>query len=46
MAMQFNDPGLDSVVEKAFRPAVKRAGFELRLITDCQPAGLIDISFG
>lgn len=42
MAMQFNDPDLDSVVEKAFRPAVKRAGFELRLITDCQPAGLID----
>jgi len=42
MAMQFNDPELNLVVENAFRPAVKQTGFELRLITDMQPAGLID----
>jgi nucleoside 2-deoxyribosyltransferase len=42
MAMQFNDPELDQVVEKSFRPAVKCTGFELRLLTDKQPAGLID----
>jgi nucleoside 2-deoxyribosyltransferase len=42
MAMQFDDPDLDLVIEKSFRPAVQRAGFELRLITDRQPAGLID----
>jgi hypothetical protein len=42
MAMEFNDPELDRIVEQSFRPAVKRAGFELRLITDRQPAGLID----
>ena len=42
MAMQFNDQELDQAVEKSFRPAVKRAGFELRLLTDKQPAGLID----
>lgn len=42
MAMQFNDPDLNLVVESTFRPAVKRTGFELRLITDRQPAGLID----
>jgi nucleoside 2-deoxyribosyltransferase len=42
MAMKFNDPQLDLVVESAFRPAVKQAGFELRLLTDQQPAGLID----
>jgi hypothetical protein len=41
MAMQF-DPHLQSVVEKHFKPAVARAGFELRLLTDGQPAGLID----
>jgi hypothetical protein len=42
MAMQFNDPELDLVVDRSFKPAVMRAGFELRLITDRQPAGLID----
>lgn len=42
MAMEFNDTELDMVVAKSFRPAVIRAGFELRLITDKQPAGLID----
>jgi hypothetical protein len=39
--MQF-DPELQNVVEQCFKPAVGRAGFELRLITDGQPAGLID----
>jgi hypothetical protein len=42
MAMQFNDPELNLAVENAFRPAVELTGFELRLITDRQPAGLID----
>ena len=42
MAMKFNQPALDRVVEKCFRPAVKRAGFELRVLTDNQPAGSID----
>jgi hypothetical protein len=42
MAMQFGDAQLNSVVETCFRPAVARAGFELRLLTDHQPAGLID----
>jgi hypothetical protein len=42
MAMKFNQPDLDSVVENCFRPAVKRTGFELRVLTDQQPAGSID----
>ena len=42
MAMKFNQPDLDRVVEKCFRPAVKRTGFELRVLTDQQPAGSID----
>jgi hypothetical protein len=42
MAMKFNDPVLDRVVDKYFRRAVKRAGFELRVLTDQQAAGLID----
>jgi hypothetical protein len=42
MAMKFNEDELDRVMAKCFRPAVTRAGFELRLITDQQPAGLID----
>jgi hypothetical protein len=42
MAMKFNQNDLNRVVAECFRPAVKRAGFELRLITDQQPAGLID----
>jgi hypothetical protein len=42
MAMKFNQPDLDHVVEKCFRPAVKRTGFELRVLTDNQPAGSID----
>lgn len=42
MAMKFGDALLDRVVAECFRPAVTRAGFELRLLTDEQPAGLID----
>ncbi len=41
MAMQF-DPALMRIVEDHFKPAVARAGFELKLLTDNQPAGLID----
>jgi nucleoside 2-deoxyribosyltransferase len=42
MAMKFNQPDLDRVVEECFRPAVKRTGFELRVLTDAQGAGSID----
>jgi hypothetical protein len=42
MAMKFDDALLDRVVAEYFKPAVTRAGFELRLLTDEQPAGLID----
>jgi hypothetical protein len=42
MAMKFGQSDLDRVVKECFRPAVKRTGFELRLLTDRQPAGLID----
>lgn len=42
MAMKFGDEELDRVVDQCFRPAVKRTGFELRTISDNQPAGLID----
>jgi hypothetical protein len=41
MAMQF-DPGLLQIVDDFFKLAVARAGFELKLLTDNQPAGLID----
>ncbi len=42
MAMKFGDDVLDRVVLECFKPAVARAGFELRKLTDEQPAGLID----
>lgn len=42
MAMKFGDPELDAIVESHFKPAVARADFELRLLSDGQPAGLID----
>ena len=42
MAMKFNDIELGRVVAECFKPAVSRAGFTLRLLTDEQPAGLID----
>jgi hypothetical protein len=42
MAMKFGDEELTQAVENHFKPAVDRAGFELRLLSDGQPAGLID----
>lgn len=42
MAMKFGDPELTAIVEDHFRPAVQLAGFQLRLLSDGQPAGLID----
>jgi hypothetical protein len=42
IAMKFGDATLDQVVRDCFRPAVERTGFKLRLVTDDQPAGLID----
>ncbi len=42
MAMKFGDAELDRVVEEYFKPAVARTGFELRKLSDKQPAGLID----
>jgi hypothetical protein len=41
MAMQF-DREMDRVVKDCFKPAVARTGFGLRVLTDGQPAGLID----
>jgi hypothetical protein len=42
MAMKFDEPVLSAVVKDCFKPAVAQAGFELRLLTDQQKAGLID----
>jgi hypothetical protein len=42
MAMKFGEPELNKVVDNCFRRAVERTGFELRMLTDQQPAGLID----
>jgi nucleoside 2-deoxyribosyltransferase len=42
MAMKFNEAALDRAVEACFKPAVLRTGFELRILTDQQGAGLID----
>ena len=42
MAMKFNMPELDLIVEQVFRPAVAATGFELRVLTDVPVAGLID----
>jgi hypothetical protein len=42
MALKFNEPVLDRVVSDCVRPAVERTGFELRILTDQQGAGLID----
>jgi hypothetical protein len=42
MAMKFGDALLNKTVDECFRPAVDRAGFRLRLLTDDQGAGLID----
>ncbi len=42
MAMKFDDGELNRVVDECFRVAVRRTGFELRVLTDQQPAGIID----
>ncbi|HVB80116.1 MAG TPA: hypothetical protein VNE82_09280 [Candidatus Binataceae bacterium] len=42
MAMAFNQPELEGVFTRCFRPAAKDAGFDLRRLTDGQGAGLID----
>lgn len=42
MAMKFGDPELDRIVNQVFRPAVAATGFELRILSDASPAGLID----
>jgi hypothetical protein len=42
MALKFGEPDLDAAVANCFKPAVRRAGFELRVLTDQQAAGLID----
>lgn len=42
MAMPFGDTKLDNVVTNCFVPAAKAAGYELRKLTEGQPAGLID----
>ncbi len=41
MAMQF-DTDMDHVVKNCFKPAIEATGFELRVLNDGQPAGLID----
>jgi hypothetical protein len=42
MAMPFGVPRIDRLVNEFFIPAAKAAGYELRRLTDGQPAGLID----
>jgi hypothetical protein len=42
MAMKFNQSDVNRAVESCFRPAVRRTGFELRVLTHGQPAGSID----
>jgi hypothetical protein len=42
MAMKFGDKELSHAFNDHFKQAVARAGFELRLLTEGQPAGLID----
>ncbi|NTV67438.1 MAG: hypothetical protein HGB06_07120 [Chlorobaculum sp.] len=42
MAMQFDDPALESILENVLKPGAKRAGFDLYKLTDRPTAGLID----
>jgi hypothetical protein len=42
MAMQFGEEELNRVFSDCFKPAVEATGFRLRVLTDGQPAGLID----
>ena len=42
MAMKFGDAVLDGIVANVFKPAAKRAGFDLLRLDDVPRAGLID----
>ncbi|MGH8657365.1 MAG: hypothetical protein ACREV4_02460 [Gammaproteobacteria bacterium] len=42
MAMKYGDTALDLVVDKAFRPALRKTGFTLQRLDDVPKAGLID----
>ena len=42
MALKFGDATINRMVEECARPAVKRTGFDLRILTDQQGTGLID----
>ncbi|MDQ3774038.1 MAG: hypothetical protein M3461_06565 [Pseudomonadota bacterium] len=42
MAMKYGDPTLDFVVDKAFRPALRKTGFSLQRLDEAPKAGLID----
>src|SRR5258708_34097771 len=42
MAMKFGDAAVNRAVEECFRSAVRRTGFELKVLTDQPGAGLID----
>lgn len=42
MAMPFGKADVLNAYQNAFLPALRNAGFELRLVTENQPAGLID----
>lgn len=42
MAMKFGDPTLNAMLHRVFKPAVKRAGFDLLKLDDMPKAGLID----
>lgn len=42
MAMKYGDASLDQIVDKAFRPALKKTGFTLQRLDDAPKAGLID----
>lgn len=42
MAMKFNEPEMDRMLEDCFRPAVDQTGFSLEKLDDNPKAGLID----
>jgi hypothetical protein len=42
MALKFDQAAVERMVQECVRAAVKRTGFELRILTDQQGAGLID----
>ena len=42
MALKFGQPAVTNMVEECVRPAVERADFKLRILSDPQSAGLID----